>query len=494
MALDTDLKVLLENVLDAVVVMGRDGCILGWNAVAEQSFGWSAEEAIGRSLGELIVPPALQQRHKEGLERYNRAGTSHVLNQRLKLSAMRKNGDEVPIELTISFVRTPSGEAFVGFLRDISDQDLAERQARQLALESRLMFELAALAAESPTLDEAFHAALDAICQLTSWPVGHAYLVSDDGERLTSRSWRRADNEVARDLVETTERMHLAIGEGLPGRILKSGQPLWVERTSVEPNFPRKGLGFEGAFGFPVLSHGKCIAVFEFFAREPSPPDLHVLQLVQSLGAQVGRVFDHRLTEERRQVLMGELAHRTKNLISVIQGIAQQTFGEVQLENVEDALRLFTGRLAAIAAAQTALFDIDLESMSLEDLIYRSVKGCGMDSKRIAISGPTIRLSPSASLMMSLAIHELCTNSLKYGSLSKQKGIVSIIWQTSQTGAPRFNLRWEERGGPIVGPSTNKGFGSKILKRVIESETGGVADLHFLPEGLVYELTEAGHL
>jgi PAS domain S-box-containing protein len=494
MPLGSSLKVLLDNVLDGVVVMSRDGNILGWNAIAEQSFGWSAEEAIGQSLGDMIVPPAYREMHRGGLERFNGDGEARVLNQRLKLSALTKAGNEIPVELTITLVQASNGEAFVGFLRDISAQDLAEKQARQLALESRLMFELSALAADSATLDEALEAALEAVCELTDWPLGHAYLVSDDGERLVSRSWSRTAAEIAPDFVASTEKLRFAKGVGLPGRILQCGKALWIERTSEETNFPRKGLGVEGAFGFPVLSHGKCIAVFEFFAWQSSPPDLHILQLVQSLGAQVGRVFERRLTDERRQVLMGELAHRTKNLISVIQGIAHQTFAGRADTDPKEALRLFNGRLAAIATAQTVLFDAHLDSLTLEDLITRSVEGCGVDTQRIGVAGPSIRLSPSVGLMLSLAIHELCTNAFKYGALSAPEGTVAVTWKIDPTTPRRFDLRWEECGGPQVRAPEKTGFGERILRRTIESETGGTAALYYLPTGFVYELTDAGHL
>lgn len=494
MPLDPSLNVLLDNVLDVVVVMSREGNILGWNAIAERTFGWSAQEAIGQSLGELIVPSAYREMHRQGLKRFNDNGEARVLNQRLKLSALTKDGREIPVELTITLVPAPNGEAFVGFLRDISDQDLAERQARQLALESRLMFELSAFAADSPTLDEAFRAALEAVCELAQWPLGHAYLVSEDGERLVSRSWSRGAVDLAPEFVATTEQTRFAKGVGLPGRILLTGKPLWIERVSEDANFPRKGLGVEGAFGFPVLSNGKCIAVFEFFSWQSSPPDLHTLQLVQSLGAQVGRVFERRLTDERRQVLMGELAHRTKNLISVIQGIAHQTFAGRPDTNPKEALRLFNGRLSAIASAQTVLFEAQLESLTLKDLITRSVEGCGVDGQRVGIAGPSIRLSPSVGLMLSLAVHELCTNAFKYGALSVPDGAVAITWQIDPSTPRRFDLKWEECGGPKVTAPNRTGFGERILRRAIESETGGTATLHYLPSGFVYELKDAGHL
>lgn len=493
MPLDPSHKVLLDNVLDAVVVMSRDGDIIGWNAIAERSFGWSADEAIGQSLGQLIVPPKFRELHRQGLERFNKGGEARVLNQRLRLPALTKEGKEIPVELTMTLVSASNGEAFVGFLRDISDQDLAERQAQQLARESKLMFELSALAADGAGLDEAFHAALEAVCELAQWPLGHAYRVSDDGERLLSRSWSSGAAEIAPAFVTKTEQMRFAKGVGLPGRILQTGKPLWIERTSEDSNFPRKGLGVEGAFGFPVMSHGKCIAVFEFFAPQSSPPDPRILQLVQSLGAQVGRVFERRLGDERGQVLMGELAHRTKNLISVIQGIAHQTFTGRHSADPKEALRLFNNRLAAIATAQSVLLETQSDSLTLHELITRSVKGCGVDARRVGVAGPSIRLSPSAGLMLSLAVHELCTNAFKYGALSVSNGTVAVTWQADPSTPQRFDLTWEECGGPPVLPPETIGFGERILRRAIESETGGSAALHYLPNGFVYELKDAGH-
>ena len=491
MPLHSSLKALLDNVLDAVVVVDRDGIVRGWNQIAEQSFGWTADEAIGQSLGELIVPPEHRRGHRRGMERFNRTGEAHVLNKRLTLTGLTKSGATIPIELTITEVHTPTGTAFVGFLRDVSDQERAALQAKQLALESRLMFELTALASESPSLDEAFEAALDAICELTSWPVGHAYDVTENGERLVSRGWSRNAHEIAPTFVAQTEKATFASGIGLPGRILEAKEAIWIERTSKDANFPRAGLGFESAFGFPVLSRGRCIAIFEFFTQDSVPPDEHILKLVQSLGAQVGRVFDHRRTEDRRQILMNELAHRTKNLLSVIQGIAQQTFGKKGHADSDEALRLFCARLAAIGRAQKVLFGEAAGDLTLGELIRRSVEGCGVDFQRVGYNGPAIKLGASPSVIVSLAIHELCTNSFKYGALSVAEGRVAITWEETSDCADRFDLRWEELGGPpVVAPQT-MGFGHQILQRAVERETGGRAQISFAEGGLVYELSEA---
>ncbi len=493
MSLHPSLHTLLDNVLDAVVIIDRDGTVRGWNGIAEATFGWTREEAIGHSLCDLIVPLEHRSAHTAGMARFNASGEARVLNQRLRMTALTRSCATIPVELTITLVKNLDEGMFVGFLRDLSEQERADQQSRQLELESRLIFKLSMLAAETPTLDEAFEAALNAICELTGWPLGHAFIVADDGIHLQSRGWTSGAREMAAELVTKTEESRFALNVGLPGRILRDCRAEWIEDTGDAPDFPRKGLGFRSAFGFPVMSHGNCIAVLEFFARDARPPDSHILQLVQSLGAQVGRVFERRRTEERRQVVMGEVAHRMKNLIAVIQGIAHQTFRNFTTGK-DDALQLFNARLGAIAQAQRYLFEDESRPHTLFEIVDDAVRGCGVDFERVGISGPELFLSPTASLMMSLAIHELSTNSFKYGALSIPSGNVAMTWEVSAENDCRFNLRWEESGGPRVETPVNSGFGHKILRRAIEADTGGRSELQFLPDGLVYKLIGANYL
>lgn len=129
MALHVSLRALLENVLDAVVIIGRDGKVRVWNRIAEETFGWTESEALGRSLADLIVPPEHQASHTAGMARYNATGSARVLNRRLQMTARTKIGVTIPIELTITLVTTPSEVMFVGFLSEVkcSSRTLVEQ-------------------------------------------------------------------------------------------------------------------------------------------------------------------------------------------------------------------------------------------------------------------------------------------------------------------------------------------------------------------------------
>jgi PAS domain S-box-containing protein len=129
-ARESRLRAMLEAALDAVVTMDADGRVIGWNHAAEAIFGYSAIEADGREMAELIVPPHLREAHRRGLERFMETQRGVVLDRRLELTGMRRNGSEFPVELTITRIALPGPPTFTGYLRDITDRVTADRELR----------------------------------------------------------------------------------------------------------------------------------------------------------------------------------------------------------------------------------------------------------------------------------------------------------------------------------------------------------------------------
>ena len=123
----SSLELLLRKVLDAVVVMRRDGTVAEWNGCAEQIFGWSANEALDRPLSDLIIPPQHREAHALGLQRYLATGSGPVIDRRIEITALARDGRELPVELTITETDYRDEQVFLGFLRDISSREAAER-------------------------------------------------------------------------------------------------------------------------------------------------------------------------------------------------------------------------------------------------------------------------------------------------------------------------------------------------------------------------------
>lgn len=121
-------QAVLHAALDCVVTIDDEGIVVDWNPAATATFGYTAEEAIGREMSELIVPAELRSRHRDGLKRYLATGQARVLGRRIEIAAVRADGEERLVELAITRAAIPTRELFVGYLRDITDQRAAERE------------------------------------------------------------------------------------------------------------------------------------------------------------------------------------------------------------------------------------------------------------------------------------------------------------------------------------------------------------------------------
>ncbi|TMF54705.1 MAG: EAL domain-containing protein [Chloroflexi bacterium] len=137
-ASDRQLRDMLDAALDAHIVMDRHGRITEWNAQAEAMFGWRRDEVVGKELADTLIPPALRDAHRTALGHYLTTGDGPILNRRVELEALRKNGITFPVELTVAPIGTAEGPAFSAFLRDISERRQVDEQLRRLALHDAL--------------------------------------------------------------------------------------------------------------------------------------------------------------------------------------------------------------------------------------------------------------------------------------------------------------------------------------------------------------------
>jgi diguanylate cyclase (GGDEF)-like protein/PAS domain S-box-containing protein len=134
-------RLIVESALDAVVVMDATGCIIDWNSQAAITFGWAREDVIGNSLAETIVPERYREAHQQGLRVFLETGVGPIVNTRIELSAMHRDGHEFPIELTVSPIRHGGGWIFSSFIRDLTERKQAEQALVQLRRRSELILE-----------------------------------------------------------------------------------------------------------------------------------------------------------------------------------------------------------------------------------------------------------------------------------------------------------------------------------------------------------------
>ncbi len=195
-------------------------------------------------------------------------------------------------------------------------------------------------------------------------------------------------------------------------------------------------------------------------------------------------VTERKRFEEHREILVGELNHRIKNVMATVQAIASQTLSSAT--SVEEARAAFGSRLIALGKSHDLLTRENWAGADLRTIVSETVEPHSGGTKRFRIDGPKLWLLPRAALSIAMALHELATNAAKYGALTTESGQVDISWQLVGDGKDRrLSMRWTESGGPPVKHPTRKGFGSRLVQRVLAAELGGEVDVSYEPSGVV---------
>lgn len=248
-------------------------------------------------------------------------------------------------------------------------------------------------------------------------------------------------------------------------RTLETGEP-YHSRDFVAPRADTDEIeGYEWELHRTVLAEGGCGVICYYF-------DSTELRQVQRELAE---------SAKRQELLIDELNHRVKNMLMIVQSLAQQTFGR----DLPAEKRLaFEGRLGALSQAHDTLTRTNWERAELSQVIAGSIEACGVSSQ-IATHGPPVWLESRTAVSMAMAIHELCTNALKYGALSVASGHVDVGWTVSPGDSPELWLRWHETGGPPVHKPARYGFGTRMLGRALAGELKAQVDLAFDPGGLI---------
>jgi two-component sensor histidine kinase len=190
--------------------------------------------------------------------------------------------------------------------------------------------------------------------------------------------------------------------------------------------------------------------------------------------------IERRRAEEHADFLMRELAHRSKNLLAIVQAIARQSaryashFNEFQ--------SAFSARIGALAHSIDLLASRQWVGTDPASLVHSQLAPFSeVEGSRIKTEGPRIILKPDAAEALGLALHELATNALKYGSLSVPQGFVTVKWQQDSA---HFSMVWSEHNGPPVVAPSSKGFGRVVIEQMVARSLSASVSLEFAREGV----------
>lgn len=432
------LAAIVTTTSDGIISKTLDGTITSWNQGAERIFGYSAAEMIGQSIRRLI--PADRQHEEDAFLARLAAGEGIDHFETVRI---RKDGKMIDVSVSISPLRSRGGivTGASKIVRDVSERKAAEAALAESEDRFRGIFDHAGTGIAIADFDGCIAQCNPAYAAMLGYTQDE--LVGRHGPDMIHPD-DRAANLAQLERLTTSE---IDSFEIINRSLRKDGSVVWV-RKHVSTLRDRDG--------------------------QPT----HQLALVTDMTEQ-------RRAEERQRMLMRELAHRGKNLLAVIQSIANRSFsGQATLAEARNA---FQGRMQALARTYETLTNEALDGAELEQLVRGELDAF---VRRARIEGPPVRLTSRSAQTLALIVHELATNAAKYGALSVATGRLDVEWKIHpDEAAPRFEFIWTERGGPPAETPEKRGFGATLVSTVAGAEFRCKPELTYGPEGFSYRLS-----
>jgi PAS domain S-box-containing protein len=476
---------IFENAAVGVALIGPDGAYLLVNQRICDIVGYTSEEMLTKTIKDITDPADFD----DNLPRWQQIRDGEIASFATEKRYVRKDGATVWCAVTVSprsaqsdgsgrsdapdhFI-APDGfiapDYFIAIVRDVTNRRRAEAQLQERLREIEALYDNA--------------------------PVG--LTVIDPNRRFV-----RVNQALA-------EMLRLSADE-TPGRFAWDVAP--ALRDALDPRIAE------------VLTSGRTVET-ELSAETPGAPGVtrqwlakiypirHQDDSVIAVGIVMEEITERKQSEQHLRFLLREISHRSKNLLAVIQAMAGQTAKSA--ETVDAFKRRFGERLMGLAASHDLLVNQDWLGASVESLVRGQLAPfVERDDPRVQIRGPSVDLKSEATEALGLALHELATNSLKYGALSDPDGQVEIVWGvygsidpfhiTDRTGAGghdtrpgdadtvaagrRFRMEWIEHTVAPVSPPGHKGFGRIVIEHTVEASLGGKVTLQFPPEGLRWRI------
>lgn len=442
-------EALVESSTDfAIFTIDADGIVTSWNIGAERLFGYAETEIVGRS-GDVIFVAEDRAEGAAEKERSTAKTEGRAADERWH---RRRDGSRFWASGLLMPLKKDAG--YLKITRDRTEQHQAEERLR----ESEQRFRL--LASSIPQL---------------------VFLTRPDGNRTwPSPQWIAFTG--------------LSFDESLGLNWLEAIHPDDRERTQQAWDQAR-GKG-EYYVEHRIRRHPD--GEYLWHQTRAKPLDGTAALNSEWVGTMTD-IDDLRRLQGRQQTLMAELQHRTRNLLSVVQAIANQTLRSSQ--SLASFKSQFTSRLGAISRVQSLLSQVEDRAVDLRELVTAELAAHSEpdgELDKIEVKGPAVALPASAAQAVGLALHELATNAVKYGALAQPAGRLEVRWELKKRQpTPELALNWLETGIAVEAPE-RQGYGRELIERALPYQLNAKTHLHFSPNGVRCEIVvpvppEAGH-
>ena len=362
-------KAIINTALDAVLLMNSEGNILDWNPAAERIFGWQRAELLGKELASHIIPERLREAHRRGLAHLLATGEGPVLGRRLELPALRRDGAEFPVELSISPLPGAERSTFVGFIRDLSQRQAAERELAERARLSMLRADITSLLTSSVALDRSLHGSCELLVSHLDAAFARVWLLDESGSFLILRAsaglYQNLDGAHARvpvgqfkiGRIAHTRRAHLTNDVAHDVNI---SDPQWAEQEGM--------IAFAG---YPLIVDGRLLGVIGLFSKHTLSEAVlgDLAPIADAIAISIQRRFDDaalRAEKERAEVasrakddFLAALSHELRTPLMPVLMTASALREDMSLsESVRSELAMIERNIALEARLIDDLLDL----------------------------------------------------------------------------------------------------------------------------------------
>jgi two-component sensor histidine kinase/CheY-like chemotaxis protein len=386
--------------------------------------------------------------------------------------------------------------------RNIADRERSEARERQSSEELEELHRVARTLAGELELDKLLQGITDAATRLSGARFGAFFYNSQDerGESYLLYTLSGAPREAF-------ERLGMLRNTPLFDQTFRGTGIVRLDDVRHDPRYgrlaphygmPKGHLPVRSYLAVPVVSRSRAVLGGLFLGHpEPGVFTERSERMAAGIAAYASVAIDNarlyaqaqkEIAERERAVetqrlLIGELNHRVKNTLATVQAIAQQTLR--QADSPEAFVASFTGRLQALSRVHTILTESNWQGTDLKRLICEQLLIDALGEERLTVEGPTVELDPQLTLHLALMLHELGTNSQKYGALTREGGAIRLTWTVSDG---MLRLKWCETGAPAMTTPMRRGFGSRLMEQIAKGR-GGHARMIVGNGGIAWEIS-----
>ena len=429
-------RVVVDSALGAFIILDRAGTIGDWSPEAGRIFGWPLGDVVGKSLASTLLPTRYREAWEQRLQDYREGIEGALVDQRIEMTAVRRDGAEFPVELTVFPTTMTRNLVFNIFVRNIAMKKKKEQHWAFQSAVTRIL-------AEETTVQNILTNLLQTYCECEGWDVGLFWAWDPSSRTLRSVAEWQSQPLKSKVFIAGCQGLILQEGQDLPGRVRAQGGPVWISDVTQDEEFFRPQVaaeaGLRSAFAYPVQVGDTPHGVMEFFSHQDNEPDHTLLNVVTDIGNKVGQFIQRKeaeaaLQETEAQLrqshkmeamgrLAGGIAHDFNNLLTVINGYSQLLLGQVtghgpvrsEIEEIKKAgirASALTSQLLAFSRRQAImpqLLDLNTVVNNMEGMLKRLL---GEDSiELVTVLDPTIGMVKADPGQLDQIVMNLAVNS-----------------------------------------------------------------------------------